>query len=144
MYNTILVPTDGSEGATAAAEHAVDLASRYGAALHALYVVDIRMSPISADMDRDEVIQLLDQSGERPTTQVINRAETEDIPTTEAIQLGVPHETIREYIDENNIDLVVMGTHGRTGLDHTLLGSTAERIIRTVDVPVLTIQLDAS
>jgi nucleotide-binding universal stress UspA family protein len=95
-------------------------------------------------MDRDEVIQLIDQSGERPTTPVLDQAEEKDIPATEAIRLGVPHEIIREYIDENDVDLVVMGTHGRTGLEHTLLGSTTERVVRTVDVPVLTVHLDTS
>jgi nucleotide-binding universal stress UspA family protein len=144
MYETILVPTDGSEGANAAAQHAVDIASRYDATLHALYVVDVRMSPISTEMDRDEVIQLIDQSGERPTTPVLDQAEEKDTPATEAIRLGVPHEIIREYIDENDVDLVVMGTHGRTGLEHTLLGSTTERVVRTVDVPVLTVHLDTS
>jgi nucleotide-binding universal stress UspA family protein len=100
------------------------------------------MSPIGTEMDRDEVVQLLDRSGERPTTPVLDRAEEAGIPATEAIRLGVPHEVIRHYVDENDVDLVVMGTHGRTGLDHTLLGSTTERTVRTVEVPVLTVQLD--
>jgi nucleotide-binding universal stress UspA family protein len=142
MYETILVPMDGSEGANAALDHAVDIASTYDASLHALYVVDVRMSPIGTEMDRDEVVQLLDRSGERPTTPVLDRAEEAGIPATEAIRLGVPHEVIRHYVDENDVDLVVMGTHGRTGLDHTLLGSTTERTVRTVEVPVLTVQLD--
>jgi nucleotide-binding universal stress UspA family protein len=141
MYETVLVPTDGSEGANAAAEHAITIAGAYDATLHALYVVDVRMSPISTGMDRDEVVQLLDQSGERPTAPVLDRAEQEGVPATEAIRLGVPHDVIREYVDENHVDVVVMGTHGRTGLEHTLLGSTTERIVRTVDVPVLTVPL---
>jgi nucleotide-binding universal stress UspA family protein len=142
MYETILVPTDGSEGANAAVQHAVDIAGKYDATLHALYVVDVRMSPISTEMDRDEVIQLIDRSGERPTAPVLDRAERKGIPATEAIRLGVPHGIIRDYVDENEIDLVVMGTHGRTGLEHALLGSTTERTVRTVDVPVLTVHLD--
>ena len=136
------MPTDGSEGANAVAEHTVDIASRYDATLYALYVADVRTSTISTETYRDEVIQLLDQSGERPTTPVLDQAEGKNIPTTEAIRLGVSHEIIREYIDENDIDLVVMRTHSRTGLEHTLLGSTTERIARTVDVPVLTVHLD--
>jgi nucleotide-binding universal stress UspA family protein len=142
MYETILVPTDGSDGATAAAERAVDIASAYGATLHALYVADVRMSPVSTEMDREEVVQWVDQSGERPTTPVLDRAEERDVPATGAIRLGVPHEVIREYVDENDVDMVVMGTHGRTGLAHALLGSTTERVVRTVDVPVLTVPLD--
>ena len=144
MYDTILVSTDGSEGANAATEHAVTIARTYDATLHVLYVIDVRMSPLSTGMDRDEVIQVIDQSGERPTTPVLRQAEKREIPTTEAIRLGVPHDVIREYIDEANTDLVVMGTHGRTGLEHALLSSTTERVVRTVDVPVLTVHLDTS
>jgi len=142
MYERILVPTDGSEGANAAADHAIDIASRYGATVHVLYVVDVRMSPITAEMDPEEAIELLDRSGERPTTPVLDRAEEANVPAVEAIRLGVPHEIVREYVDENAVDLVVMGTHGRTGLERTLLGSTTERVVRTVDVPVLTVHLD--
>ena len=143
MYERILVPTDGSEGATAAAEHALDIAGAYGATVHVLYVVDVRMSPISTDMDREEVVELLEQSGEKPTTPVLQRAEGTNIHAIEAIRLGVPHETVRKYVDEEEIDLVVMGTHGRTGLERTLLGSTAERVVRTVDTPVVMVPLDA-
>lgn len=94
-------------------------------------------------MDREEVVELLEQSGEKPTTPVLQRAEGANIPAIEAIRLGVPHETIREYVDEEDIDLVVMGTHGRTGLERALLGSTTERVVRTVDTPVVTVPLDA-
>ncbi|EMA56122.1 universal stress protein [Halococcus thailandensis] len=141
MYENILVPTDGSEGANMAAEHALGIAGTYGATVHVLYVVDVRMSPISTDMDREEVVQLLEQSGGTPTTPVLQRAEGTDVPATEAIRLGVPHETIHEYVDEEDINLVVMGTHGRTGLERTLLGSTTERVVRTVDTPVMTVPL---
>jgi len=139
MYETILVPTDGSPGAEAAAAHAVDLAKEHGAAVHALYVVDVRMSPISADMDHDEVVTLVDESGERPTTTVLDRAERVGVPAVETIRLGIPHECIREYAEAEGIDLVVMGTHGRTGIEHALIGSVTERIVRTLDVPVLTV-----
>jgi nucleotide-binding universal stress UspA family protein len=140
MYDTILVPTDGSDGAAAAAAHAVDLAKIHGATVHALYVVDVRMSPISANMDHDEVIELVDESGDRPTAAVLDRAERAGVPTVEAIRLGVPHRIIREYAEGEGIDLVVMGTHGRTGIEHALVGSVTERVVRTLDVPVLTIR----
>jgi len=139
MYDTILVPTDGSPGAETAAAHAVALAKAHGATVHALYVVDVRMSPVSADMDHDEVVALVDDSGERPTAAVLDRAERAGVPTVEVIRLGVPHACIREYAESAGVDLVVMGTHGRTGLEHALIGSVTERIVRTLDVPVLTV-----
>jgi len=139
MYDTILVPTDGSPGAEAAAAHAVDLAKTHGATVHALYVVDVRMSPISADMDHDEVVALVEESDRNPTAAVLDRAERAGVPAVEAIRLGVPHRCIREYAEAEGVDLVVMGTHGRTGIQHALIGSVTERVVRTLDVPVLTI-----
>ena len=139
MYDTILVPTDGSDGAAAAAAHAVDLAAVHGATLHALYVVDVRMSPISADMDHDDVVELVDESGDRPTAAVLDRAEQAGVEAVEGIRLGVPYRVIREYADDEGVDLVVMGTHGRTGVEHALVGSVTERVVRTLDVPVLTV-----
>jgi len=139
MYETILVPTDGSPGSAAAAAHAVALASEHGGTVHALYVVDVRMSPIDSGMDHDEVVALVEDSDEQPTAVVLDRAERAGVPTVEAIRLGVPHKCIRAYADEIGADLVVMGTHGRTGVEHALLGSITERVVRTLDVPVLTV-----
>jgi nucleotide-binding universal stress UspA family protein len=144
MYETILVPTDGSAGADVAATHAVDLAKAHGATVHALYVVDVRMSPIGADMDHDEVVALVDESGDRPTAPVLDRAEQAGAPAVEAIRLGVPHRVIREYAADEGVDLVVMGTHGRTGIEHALVGSVTERVVRTLDVPVLTVHPESA
>ncbi|MFB6100966.1 MAG: universal stress protein [Haloplanus sp.] len=144
MYETILVPTDGSAGAAAAAEHATDLAETYGATVHALYVADVRMSPISADMDRDELRRLIEESDETPTAPVLDRAERAGVPAVEAIRAGVPHEAILAYAREQDADLIAMGSHGHTGLEHALLGSVAERVVRTSDVPVLTVRPDES
>lgn len=143
MHETTPVPTDGSEGATAAAEHATSLAGTSDATRHALRVVDVRTSPVRTETDRDEVVRSLEQSGERPTAPIPDRTEERDTPTTEAIRPEVPR-GVRERVDDHDADLLVMGTHGRTGLERTLPGSTTERIVRTVDVPVLTVRLDAS
>jgi nucleotide-binding universal stress UspA family protein len=140
VYERVLVPTDGSDAATAAAEHAVDIAATYGATLHVLYVVDVRMSPISSGMDREAVVDLLSQADEQPTAPVRSLAAAASVPVVEAVRLGVPAETIRSYVTATDCDLVVMGTHGRTGLAHALLGSLRERVLRTVDVPVLTVR----
>jgi len=140
MYETILVPTDGSACAVAAAEHAVDLAARYDATVHALYVVDVRMSPVTSGMDHDEIRELFEASSEDPARDVVAQAERAGVPAVEAIEVGVPHEVVREYVTDHGIDLVVMGTHGRTGLEHTLLGSLTERVVRSVDAPVLTVR----
>jgi nucleotide-binding universal stress UspA family protein len=142
MYETILVPTDGSAGATAAADHALDLAATHGATVHVLFVADVEMSPITADMDRAEVIDLVEQADHHPTAAIADRAAETDVTVVQAIRHGVVHEVIDEYVGEHDVDVVVMGTHGRAGLDHALLGSVTERVLRTVDVPVLAVHVD--
>jgi nucleotide-binding universal stress UspA family protein len=67
-----------------------------------------------------------------------------DVQTRTEVRSGNPHETILDYTDEHDIDLVVMGTHGRTGLDRYLLGSVTEKVVRTSDVPVLTVRGDGA
>lgn len=138
MYDEILVPTDGSDGATAAAEHALELARTYDARLHVLFVLDTRMSPVSTGMDESEIEAMLADTDERPTDPLLDLAEEAGVPAVGEIRPGIPHEVIAEYVAEAGIDIVVMGTHGRTGLEHALLGSVTERVLRTVDVPVLT------
>ncbi|WP_257300299.1 universal stress protein [Haloarchaeobius sp. FL176] len=143
MYESILVPTDGSEGAAQAAERALDMAELHDSTVHVLYVVDVRMSPVDESMDHDEVVELLEEVSGKPTTPIVERARDRGVAVVETIRIGVPFESIQAYLSENDIDIVVMGTHGRTGLEHTFLGSTAERIVRTANVPVLTVPFEA-
>jgi nucleotide-binding universal stress UspA family protein len=142
MYETILVPADGSDGALAAAREALDLLAPHGT-VHVLYVLDTRMSPLSAEIDREEALGLLADSDHDPTGPVLDLAETAGVEAVETIRLGVPHEVICEFVSEQAVDLVVMGTHGRTGIEHALLGSVTERVVRLAEAPVLTVHPDA-
>lgn len=137
MYERILVPTDGSEGAERAAEHAVELAAAFGADFHALYVVQTDVGPdagIAGAFDAAEV------AGQGAVDDALRRAEAAGLATVEGtVEQGAPHRVINAYVDDHDIDLVVMGTHGRTGLARYLIGSVAEKVVRTADVPVLTV-----
>ncbi|ELZ92638.1 UspA domain-containing protein [Haloferax sulfurifontis ATCC BAA-897] len=133
MFDHILVPTDGSAHATRAAEYAVDLAATYGASLHVLYVVDVRTGHADAPVDDDDS----QTRGEAAVGDIAARAADRDVPVETEIRVGLPHETIIDYGEERDIDLVVMGTHGTSGLERYLLGSVAERVVRLSDVPVL-------
>ena len=143
MYNTILVPTDGSEGAKAAARHGLNLANAFDSQVQFLSVVDDRtyssgLAGINSEAnDQREAL-------ERQATNALQVLEelADETPSTyqTAVEHGVPHETILSYADEHDVDLISMGTHGRTGLDRYLIGSVAERVVRTSDVPVLTSQ----
>ena len=139
MYDDILVPTDGSSASEAATEHAIDIAGQYGARLHALYVVD--SGAYSAlDAGSDVVVDALQSEGERATDRVVEAADDAGVEATGAVATGTAYRSVHDYVDEHGIDMIIMGTHGRKGLDRYLLGSVTERVVRTADVPVLTVR----
>ncbi|WP_247004631.1 universal stress protein [Halosolutus gelatinilyticus] len=136
-YGAVLVPTDGSDHAQIALNLGAEVAARTGATLHLLFVydelpetIDPRSARIPADVE-ENVKELFAEASETAV-----QAGVSDVVT--AIESGsVPHE-IASYADSNAIDLVAMGTHGWSGIDRVLLGSFADRVIRTAPVPVLT------
>ena len=139
MYSHILVPTDGSPASDAAIEHAIDLAERYDATLHALYVVD-GAAYSTLEAGAEIVVEALESEGEEATERVADAAESAGVNCETIVTTGTAYRSIRNYVDENEIDMIVMGTHGRKGLDRYLLGSVTERVVRTSDVPVLTVR----
>jgi len=143
MYDRILVPTDGSQNANAAARHGRWLADEFDATVHILSVVDTgAYSDQLADLDesvRERRTALEDQANDAVTTVETILDGTSEIPYYSVIEHGVPYETILDYVSENDIDLTVMGSHGRGGLDRLLLGSVTERVVRLSDVPVMTV-----
>ena len=142
MYDEILVPTDGSDTSRRAIEHAVDLASKYGARVHALYVVDQSVYG-TLEAGAEVVVEALEEEGELAVTAVEDAAEAAGVSVVTEVVTGDAHDAILEYTADNDVDLVVMGTHGRTGIDRYLLGSVTERVVRTSDVPVLTVRMEA-
>ncbi|ELZ35572.1 universal stress protein [Halorubrum tebenquichense] len=139
MYSEILVPTDGSPASDAAIEHAIDLADRYDARLHALYVVD-GAAYSSLEAGAEVVVDALESEGEAATGRVADAAADAGVDCVATVASGTAYQSIHDYVDEHGIDVVVMGTHGRKGLDRYLLGSVTERVVRTSDVPVLTVR----
>ena len=137
MYDDVLIPTDGSAGADEAIVRAIDLATTYDAAIHALYVVDTNVGGEGVG-----VLDALEATGREAIDDVIDRAEAAGVATIEGtVGRGAPHRAILAYADEHDVDLIVMGTHGRTGLDRYLVGSVAEKVVRLSDVPVLTVRM---
>lgn len=139
MYDEILVPTDGSDAATRALDHALDIAGQYDARIHALYVVDANAYS-TLEAGTDVVISALEEEGNEAIEAVADRAAAAGVETATEVTTGTVHRTIIEYADDHGIDLIVMGTHGRRGLDRYLLGSVTEKVVRASDVPVLTIR----
>ncbi|WP_049952235.1 universal stress protein [Halostagnicola larsenii] len=150
MYDQILVPTDGSDTAEEAVEHALDLAERYGATVHALYVVDTNAMSLSLggeQLDRIEQghygeMDEVRERAEKATGYVADRAGELGIDAVEHVSAGRPHDMIANYVAHNDIDLIVMGSHGRTGVRRALLGSVTERTLRSTRAPVLVIDSD--
>ncbi|WP_226479101.1 universal stress protein [Natrinema amylolyticum] len=136
-YADVLVPTDGSDHAGAALELGATIADRHDATLHLLSVVD--ELPEVFDAESTQLPEQLEENVQAVLDEAeatARRAGVDDIRTT--IRAGSVSREITSYTDEEGIDLVVMGTHGHTGLDRHLLGSFTERVIRTSSVPVLT------
>ncbi len=149
MYNTILIPTDGSEVAENAVTHAIDLATKYDASIHALYVVDLDAMDVAVgteQIDRFRQGDLsdlpeLESRARRATGYVAKEASDHKLDVTEAIVAGNPRKQIANYGEEHDIDLIVMGSAGRGGVRRVLLGSVAERTLRTTDIPVLVVDI---
>ena len=139
-YERILVPTDGSDEASVAVDCATDLATTYGAALHAVSVVDT--GGMAPDVQFDVIMDQLRNRAQAAVEAVAADATEAGVEDTQtAVLEGRAHDAIRSYADESGTDLIVMGTHGRSGLDRYLLGSVAEKLVRTASVPVLTVRL---
>ncbi|MFW5977840.1 MAG: universal stress protein [Halohasta sp.] len=152
MYDRILVPTDGSTVAQAAVDHAVDLAEKYDAELHALFVADADAIAYGLGSSGVERIQQgnfqgmpdLREDAEEATGYVTDQADARGLTAVEHHAGGRPHQVIADYADDHDIDLIVMGSHGRSGMRRALLGSVTERTLRSTHVPVLVIDYDRS
>jgi nucleotide-binding universal stress UspA family protein len=136
MYDTVLIPTDGSEGVGDAIEEGVELAALTGATVHALYVVDSRDYGTVPDAAWFGLQEALKDEGEAAVEAVAARAAESGVDIVTAIEQGVPHDAIVDYADAEGIDCIVMGTHGRSGVDRLLLGSVTENVVRHTGVPV--------
>ena len=141
----ILVPTDFSETADAALEYAKALAGQLGASLHLLHVFS---DPYAAAACAPEVYappppSLREQAKEQAREclrQRLSADEEKRLGGTWDMVSGLTAKQIVEYADEHALDLIVMGTHGRRGVAHLLLGSVAEHVVRTAVCPVLTVR----
>jgi nucleotide-binding universal stress UspA family protein len=142
LYDHILVPTDGSAETRRAIEHAIDLAAEHDATIHALYVLNTASyASVSVDASWEGVSDMLREEGEAAVEAVADLARAADVEVVSVLRSGSPSREIVRYAEDEDCDLVVMGTHGRGGIDRLLLGSVAERVVRSSEVPVLTVRV---
>lgn len=137
----ILLPTDFSKTSLTASEYAVELADEYKATLHVLNVLE-KTPPIlairSLDLSREKIIESIAADAQSHLIEAVKKIKKiKDVEIIHVIRKGIDYEEIIKYSKEKKIDIIVIATHGRTGLIHTLLGSVAEKVIRYSKIPVL-------
>jgi len=143
--NHVLFPTDFSEGSEPAFPQAVQYAEWHDATLH---IINVRTSAQPDDLDttREFPVPFSTLKGwiDRAEGEEAGKPSLEDVEIEQTqIDADVPAKAIVDYVDEKGIDLVVMGTHGRRGLDRVRFGSVTEEVVRTAPAPVLTVRADA-
>ncbi|MFA9418438.1 universal stress protein [Natrinema sp. HArc-T2] len=135
----VLLPTDGSEGAAAAVDWGVHLADVFDAMVHALYSADT--SRLTMGTEPSTILSELEQTGETALEAVRERARASGVSVTGTVANGPPARVILDYADDKAVDLIVIGTHGRSGLERHLLGSVTENAVRGADVPVVCVPM---
>jgi nucleotide-binding universal stress UspA family protein len=139
----ILFATDFSEGSSYALPYAVDMTRQYGAKLYIVHVIFDVAKTVGwyvPHVSVDEIYQDMEKSA-RAELEKVFIDEMRGLKDVERFVLkGIPHEEVMKFAGENRIDLIVLGTHGRRGIDRVLFGSTAEQVVRNAPCPVLSVR----
>lgn len=142
-FHKILVPVDFSACGREALRYGVELTSRYDAELHLLHVLDIRYAGADYVMGLPNFQGFEEEMRRHAEAEMEKLASAPDLEgrsVQSSLREGIPSQEILSMAEEIGADLIVMGTHGRTGLEHLVLGSTAERVVRMAPCPVLTVR----
>jgi universal stress protein A len=135
----ILVPVDFSKQSQAALDYAAQLSARFHATLAVLFVVE----PLYYAGDLGLFLEEQRRFGREELSRVEARLRKRRLPCRTLLQTGVPYRIIADEAERWKADLIVLATHGRTGLSHLLMGSVAEKVMRTAKCPVLTVRAAA-
>ncbi len=145
MFNikNILLPTDFSNLSLTAASYALELAAQYGAKIHLLHVIEKKppiLSIRSIDISEEKIMKSIEDEAKASLEKALNKINKNTSLDIKTVLLkGNDYEEIVNYSQKNSIDVIVIATHGRTGILHTLVGSVAEKVIRYAKCPVLVI-----
>lgn len=140
MYQDLLLATDGSDAAERATEQGIELAAQLDATLHVLSVSE---DGPQAETKQDRLRNDPENAAEAAAVEAEEAATREGVDATTDIRHGVPQEQIVDYAETNPVDMVIVGTAGRSGLDHLISGSVAEEIVRNAPAPVLTVRVES-
>jgi nucleotide-binding universal stress UspA family protein len=139
MYDTILLPTDGSEATTDAATHAFSHAERYDATIHVLSVVELSSGLGTAGRD-EEKLEHRRRERAAAAEQLVEEHASAGVDATVAVRFGSPTRVITEYATAVGADLAVMSTRARGGAGRVIFGSVTEQVIQDSETPVLAVQ----
>jgi len=138
----VLVPIDFSEHSEKALAYAVELAKGLGAKVHLVHVYPITAYAAPPLLPGPVVFAQFRDESQRVFEELMTRVKRDySSELTGSLKEGVPHVEILRCASDIGADMIVMGTHGHTGIEHLLLGSVAERVVRGARVPVLTVTL---
>ena len=146
MFNikNIIVPTDFSKLSQSAFDYAKDLAEKMESTIHIIYVLEKTppfLAAKSLDVSEEELMKSMEKEADKHLSKIANLfMEDSSVKIVKVLRKGIDYEEIVNYAKEINADLIVLATHGRTGILHTLLGSVAEKVIRYSKCPVLVIK----
>lgn len=139
----ILCPIDFSECSIYALSYAIDLSTKERASLYLMHVIETHISDMGDILKQIDLLlddKQIDNLRMRLTNLIPDNIRT-NIHIQPIVEKGIPSVEIIKTAKDNQIDIIIMGTHGRTGLEHILIGSVAERVIRSAPCPVLSIRL---
>ena len=139
MYETILIPYDGSDEGEMGARHGIELAAALGATVHALYVINLPGVPraLSIRDDEESMREEYNAYADRILGEISEVAAGHGVDCVTAKRSGDPSEEIVDYAEDEGLDAIVMGS-GFRGKIGTLIGGTADKVVRTSTVPVVT------
>ncbi len=141
MYDKILMPNDGSQKTKRAINEAIKIAKLSGAELHTVFVIDTAaLDSLPETGFWNQTKDMLNKEGIEANKKVKEKSKSHGVKCVSSILSGKPHEKIINYADENNIDLIVMGTSSKKGMEKFLLGSVAEKVLRSSEKPVLVVR----
>ncbi|MBW6470998.1 MAG: universal stress protein [Methanosarcinaceae archaeon] len=141
LYKKILIATDGSEPNKKAVSYGIELARLSGAKVNVVYVVDTAaFASIPMDAGWEMMYELLQKEGNEGIQRIVDDAKAAGIDIEGSLLEGHPSHEIIEFSENNDIDVVVLGTLGKGGLDRFLLGSVAEKVTRNSKIPVLVVR----
>jgi nucleotide-binding universal stress UspA family protein len=133
-WDRILVATDGSKNSRTATDKAIDFAGSYGGKLTVVSVVDV---PAELYGEAPSLVEQLAMQARNNVFQVKKKAEAAGVPVQAHVREGESYQTIIKFADEEKTDMIIMGSHGRTGLKRLLMGSVTEKVIGNAPCPVL-------